>query len=98
MARHAALLTQVFEQQEGIVVRPRGEGDSLFAVFIRATDAVAAALAGQRALQAEDWGEVGPLRVRMGLHTGEADLREGEHYGLVVNRCARFRAAGTVGK
>ena len=38
---------------------------SLFVVFIRATDAVAAALAGQRALAAEDWGDIGPLRVRM---------------------------------
>jgi class 3 adenylate cyclase len=47
MARHDALLTQVFEQHDGVVVRPRGEGDSLFVVFIRASDAVAAALAGQ---------------------------------------------------
>ncbi|HLZ68451.1 MAG TPA: adenylate/guanylate cyclase domain-containing protein, partial [Dehalococcoidia bacterium] len=74
MARHDALLTQVFERHEGIVVRPRGEGDSLFCVFVRASDAVAAALAGQRALLAEDWGIIGPLRVRMALLTGEADL------------------------
>ncbi len=98
MARHDALLTGVFEQHDGVVVRPRGEGDSLFAVFVRATDAVAAALAGQRALLAEDWGAVGPLRVRMGLHTGEADLREGDYYGSAVNRCARLRAAGHGGQ
>jgi len=98
MARHDVLLTAVFAQHDGIVVRPRGEGDSLFAVFIRATDAVAAALAGQRALQAEDWGEVGPLRVRMALLTGEADLREGDYYGSAVNRCARIRSAGYGGQ
>src|SRR5581483_2053876 len=75
MARHDDLLTAVFAQHDGVVVRPRGEGDSLFCVFVRASDAVAAALAGQRALLAEAWGAIGPLRVRMGLHTGEADLR-----------------------
>jgi class 3 adenylate cyclase len=91
MARHDALLTAVFEQHDGVVVRPRGEGDSLFVVFVRASDAVAAALDGQRAVQAEDWGVVRPLRVRMGLHTGEADLREGDYYGSAVNRCARIR-------
>ncbi len=98
MVRHDALLTSVFKRHDGVVVRPRGEGDSLFAVFVRASAAVAAALAGQRALVAEDWGEVGPLRVRMGLHTGEADLREGDYYGSAVNRCARIRAAGHGGQ
>lgn len=98
MARHDALLTQAFAQHQGIVVRPRGEGDSLFVVFIRASDAVAAALAAQRTLASEDWGEIGPLRVRMGLHTGEADLREGDYYGSAVNRCARIRAAGHGGQ
>src|SRR5579859_2424555 len=98
MARHDALLTQVFERHDGVVVRPRGEGDSLFAVFVRVSDAVAAALAGQRALAAEDWGEIGLLRVRMGLHTGEADLREGDYYGSAVNRCARLRSAGHGGQ
>lgn len=98
MARHDALLTNVFEQHDGVVVRPRGEGDSLFCVFVRASDALSAALAGQRALLAEDWGVVGPLRVRMGLHTGEADLREGDYYGAAVNRCARIRAAGHGGQ
>src|SRR5579859_2392317 len=98
MARHDALLTAVFERHDGVVVRPRGEGDSLFVVFVRASDAVAAALAGQRALLAEDWGDIGSLRVRMGLHTGEADLREGDYYGSAVNRCARLRSAGHGGQ
>src|SRR5438552_5853997 len=92
MARHDALLTHVFEQHDGVVLRPRGEGDGLFAVFIRATDAVAAAAAGQYALATADWNEIGPLPVRMGLHTGEADLRDGEYYGTAVNRGARLCA------
>ena len=57
----------------GAVVRPRGEGDSRFAVFARAADGVAAALAIQRALGAEAWPTPGPLRVRLALHTGVAD-------------------------
>jgi predicted ATPase/class 3 adenylate cyclase len=98
MARHDALLTSIVEHHDGVVVRPRGEGDSLFCVFIRATDAVAAALAGQRALAAEDWGDIGSLKVRMGLHTGEADVRDGDYYGSAVNRCARIRGAGHGGQ
>jgi predicted ATPase len=46
----------------------------------------------QQALCAEPWPAETPLRVRMALHTGEADLREGDYYGSVVNRCARLRA------
>ncbi len=98
IARHDALLGGIVAAHDGVVVRPRGEGDSLFCVFVRASDAAGAALAGQRALEAEDWGAVGPLRVRMGLHTGEADLRDGDYYGSAVNRCARIRATGHGGQ
>jgi class 3 adenylate cyclase len=98
MTRHDALLTAIVEQHDGVVVRPRGEGDSLFAVFVRASEAAAAALAGQRALAAEDWGVAGSLRVRMGVHTGEADVRDGDYYGAAVNRCARIRGAGHGGQ
>src|SRR4029450_271014 len=80
------------EQHGGQVVRPRGEGDSRFCVFSRATDAVAAAAAMQRALHAHPWPAEAPLRVRMAVHTGEADLRDGDYYGSAVNRCARLRA------
>jgi class 3 adenylate cyclase len=92
LARHDAVVESLAEQHHGCVVRPRGEGDSRFCVFARATDAVAAALAVQRALQAEPWSTPGPLRVRVALHTGEADLRAGDYYGTAVNRCARLRA------
>src|SRR5690242_19387659 len=75
LARHDALIEAGVVQHGGSVVRPRGEGDSRFAVFVRATDAVAAAAAIQQALHGEVWSLPTPLRVRMALHTGEADLR-----------------------
>src|SRR5215831_19278458 len=92
LVEHDALIEFLTEQHGGRVVRPRGEGDSRFCVFRRATDAVAAAAAIQRALHAEEWPPETPLRVRLALHTGEADLRDGDYYGSAVNRCARLRA------
>jgi predicted ATPase len=82
----------------GQVVRPRGEGDSRFAVFSRASEGVSAACAIQIALVQEFWPLEEPLRVRMALHTGEADLRLGDYYGPAVNRCARLRAVAHGGQ
>src|SRR6476660_8357958 len=92
LARHDALIESLVEQHQGVVVRPRGEGDSRFAVFPRASEAVAAAAGIQQALHVEPWPVETPIRVRMALHTGEADLREGDYYGAAVNRAARLRA------
>src|SRR5919199_1013150 len=92
LARHDALVEGIVAEHGGTVVRPRGEGDSRFAVFARATDAVTAAAALQEAFAAEPWPTPSPLRVRMALHTGEADLRACDYYGTAVNRCARLRA------
>lgn len=55
LIRHDVLVEQIVAAHHGQVVRPRGEGDSRFAVFSRATDAVAAAAAIQQALYAEPW-------------------------------------------
>jgi predicted ATPase/class 3 adenylate cyclase len=92
MARHDAVVEQSVGANAGRLVRPRGEGDSRFAVFPRATDAAAAARDIQLALAAETWPTPLPIRARIALHTGEADLREGDYYGSEVNRCARLRA------
>ena len=92
VARHDALLTERIEQHRGSVIRSRGEGDSFFAVFGRANDAVAAAREIQQALRVETWPTETPLRVRMAMHTGEAELRAGDYFGSAVNRCARLRA------
>ena len=98
LARHDALLTATISEHGGIVVKARGEGDSFFAVFDRATDAAGAAFSVQTLLCVEHWQTTSPIRVRMALHTGEAELRDGDYYGAAVNRCARLRAAGHGGQ
>jgi predicted ATPase/class 3 adenylate cyclase len=98
LARHDELLTASIEHHGGDVLKQRGEGDSCFAVFSRATDAVVAALALQRALALEPWPAGARLQVRVALHTGEAELREGDYFGPAVNHCARLRAIGHGGQ
>jgi predicted ATPase len=90
------LLRTAFKAYGGAEVRT--EGDSFFVVFARATDAVVAAVAGQRALAAGRWPEGCDVRVRMGVHTGVAELREGDYAGLDVHRAARICAAGHGGQ
>ena len=97
-ARHDELVEGLVAEHAGVLVRPRGEGDSRFAVFARATEAVRAACAIQRALHGEPWPLPEPLAVRVALHTGEADLRDGDYYGSAVNRCARLRDAAHGGQ
>src|ERR671932_485259 len=65
LARHDVLVEIIVAQHGGMVVRPRGEGDSRFAVFARASDAVTCAAALQQAFWAEPWSTPTPLRVRM---------------------------------
>jgi predicted ATPase/DNA-binding SARP family transcriptional activator len=98
LARHDALAATIVAQHAGTLVKHRGEGDSLFAVFAAANDGAAAALALQRALGAERWPEGVVLRVRMALHTGDAVVREGDYLGAAVNRCARLRATAHGGQ
>src|SRR5205085_4045030 len=85
MARHDEVIERVVATRGGQVVRPRGEGDSRFAVFARASDAVMAACVAQLALVQQEWPLAEPLRVRMAIHTGEAELRAGDYYGPAVN-------------
>ncbi len=92
LARHDAILAETIRRFGGIVVKSRGEGDSFFAIFARASNAVAAAIAAQRLLQQQVWRTELPLRVRMALHTGKVELRESDYYGPTVNRCARLRS------
>src|SRR5947209_400753 len=94
LARHDEMIERLVAHHAGHVVRPRGEGDSRFAVFARASEAVAAACAVQLALLREAL----PLRVRMAVHTGEADVRLGDYYGPAVNHCARLRAVAHGGQ
>ncbi|HEY6042303.1 MAG TPA: adenylate/guanylate cyclase domain-containing protein, partial [Anaerolineae bacterium] len=98
LTRHDVLVEGSVTANEGRVVHPRGEGDSRFAVFGRATDAVAAARDLQQALFAEAWTTPRPVRVRIALHTGQAELRDDDYYGSDVNRCARLRAIASGGQ
>jgi len=96
LATHCALLRAAFAAHEGREVDT--QGDSFFVVFARATGAVAAAVAIQRALAVEAWPEGGAVRVRIGVHTGEP-IRTAEGYtGLDVIRGARIKEAGHGGQ
>lgn len=85
---HHAILRDAVEVHAGRVFETIG--DAVYAAFASARDAVAAALRAQQELQAADWGVLGALKVRMGIHTGEVE-RRGEHYfGAPLYRCARL--------
>src|SRR5438445_4683035 len=91
MRRHDQLLTSAIESNGGTVLKERGEGDSFFAVFPRATDAVVAAVEAQAAIQAESWPDRLALSVRMAVLTGEADAMDRDYRSPAVNRCAKLR-------
>jgi class 3 adenylate cyclase len=91
MKRHDQLLTAAIEGNGGVVLKERGEGDSFFAVFLRATDAVAAAFDAQKALMTEPWTDKIPISVRMAVLTGEADAQDRDYRAPAVNRCAKLR-------
>jgi class 3 adenylate cyclase len=86
--RHESLIKEVVDQFGGRSDKKRGEGDSLFCEFQSASAAVAAALEAQLRLTKE----MPRLRVRMAIHTGEAEARDGDFFGPAVNRTARLRA------
>ena len=99
LQRHNRLLTTVIEGHGGAVVTSRGEGDSFFACFGSAVAAVEAAGGCQLRLNAEAWPAGAALRVRMGLHTGEAHVRDGDYVEHAsINRCARVKAAAHGGQ
>jgi predicted ATPase/class 3 adenylate cyclase len=89
---HDGVIATAVEAHNGVVVKPRGEGDSQFVVFASAIDAVEGSAEMQRRLAEVDWPTPRPLRVRASLHTGMAELERGDYYGLAVNRTARLRA------
>jgi predicted ATPase/class 3 adenylate cyclase len=89
---HYASLSEAVAHHEGVLPVEQGEGDSVVAAFARASDAVAAALEAQLTLARQQWPGGLELRVRMALHTADAQLRdEGNYFGIALNRCARLR-------
>jgi len=96
LSRHDALLRGVIVEHGGVVFSTMGDG--LAAAFSSASSAVAAALGVQQQLDAQVWPTATPIRVRMGLHTGEAELRDGDYFGTPVNQAARLMAIGHGGQ
>ena len=96
LARHDAILVDAVVAHGGTVVKTTGDG--VHAVFPVAGDGVAAALDGQLGLVREPWGATGPISVRMGLHTGAAEVRDGDYYGSVLNRAARLMSVAHGGQ
>jgi class 3 adenylate cyclase len=98
LSRHHALLQEAVDSHNGYVFQI--VGDAICAAFPTAPAAVAAAIAGQHALARESWGETGPLRVRMALHSGSIEVRAGAYRsgeyasGLTLSRTSRLLSAG----
>jgi predicted ATPase/class 3 adenylate cyclase len=96
LAEHRRLLRAVFDEHGAHEVST--EGDAFFVAFARASDAVAAAVNGQRVLAAHPWAEGIGLRVRMGIHSGEPTVVAADYVGLDVHRAARICSAGHGGQ
>jgi class 3 adenylate cyclase len=96
MARHDRVLAHIVALNGGLVVTQQGEGDSMLAVFTTSRSALNAALDGQRAFHQPDWPV--PMRVRMGVLTGDARVVNGNYRGQAINRCGRIRSAAPGGQ
>jgi class 3 adenylate cyclase len=96
LSRHDQLLRQAVAEHDGRVFSAMGDG--MAAAFGSASSSVAAAVAAQQSLEAEPWPTATSLRVRMGVHTGEEEWRDGDYFGTVVNRAARLMAIGHGGQ
>ena len=96
LAEYRRLLRETFQAEDGYEIDTAGDG--FFVAFQRATHAVAAAVAAQRAIAGHPWSEGAPVRVRMGLHTGEPTRAADGYIGLDVHRAARICAAGHGGQ
>ena len=98
LAGHQELIARAVAGHGGRVIKRQGEGDSTLSVFVRASDAVAGALTMQQALGRARWpGEIA-LPTRVALHTGEAELRDGDYFGPALNRAARLRSLSRGGQ
>jgi DNA-binding SARP family transcriptional activator len=98
LARHDEIVEQVVTFRGGRLVKTRGEGDATFSVFDRPSAAAAAAIELQEAIRHEPWALVDPMRIRIALHTGEVEFRDGDYFGRAVNRAARLRSIAAGGQ
>src|SRR5215831_20216044 len=93
---HRRLFREAVEARNGIVVDQRG--DEFFVVFSEARAAAETVVAAQRAFAEHEWPTGVDLRVRMGMHTGEPNIRDATYFGLDVHRAARICQAGSGGQ
>lgn len=98
LARHDELIEHVVTSRGGRLIKTRGEGDATFSVFERPSAAASAAVELQDAIAHEPWALRQPIRVRVALHTGEVELRDGDYFGRAVNRVARLRSLAEGGQ
>jgi predicted ATPase/class 3 adenylate cyclase len=91
LRRHDDLLSDVFTANGGAVFKHTGDG--MCTVFASANSAVNAAAEAQRVLAAADWAPLDELKVRVGVHSGEAEQRNGDYFGTALNRVARIMDA-----
>jgi len=96
IARHEAILRDVIAHTGGVVFKT--VGDAIYAAFASALDAVRAAVDGQQAIAIEPWSTSTPLQVRMALHSGVVEERNGDYFGLPLSRSAHLLAAGHGGQ
>lgn len=98
LRRHDEIIRTAIESHSGRLLKARGEGDSTFSVFQRASDAVVAARDLQSGLAHSPWPPATTIGVRAAIHTGEAVERDGDFYGPTVNLAARLVSAGSAGQ
>jgi predicted ATPase/class 3 adenylate cyclase len=96
LAEQFRLLKEAIEGEGGSIVKETGDG--VFAVFTAPLPAVSAAIKAQQALAAASWGVTGPLKARMGVHTGTATREHDDYHGTDVNRTARLMATAHGGQ
>ena len=96
LSKHDTILREAFETRGGFVFKTIG--DAFCVAFDTAPGAVDAALEAQRLLNTGVWEETGPLQVRMALHTGSAEQRDGDYFGQSLNRVSRLLAAAHGGQ
>ena len=96
LKRHDALMRTAIEASGGHVFKT--VGDAFCAAFHSPLDGLKAAVDAQLAVAAEPWSEDTPIRVRMSLHAGIAEQRDGDYFGPTLNRCARIESVGHGGQ
>src|SRR5688500_7569797 len=96
LARHDEILRRGIEERGGYVFKT--VGDAFCCAFPTTPDALEAALEIQRRILFSEWEHIGTLRVRMALHTGAAEERDGDYFGPPVNRIARLLSAAHGGQ